>query len=100
MDLSRGLVPTILCAIVTLMQILAAMRLYSSIRSQKTKLPLSQLIFDIGAVVFLTGMQILLVRSVIRSYWGDSLASTLVIIGIMAVVLAVLLNVINLWRRV
>lgn len=99
MDWNRAWVPVVLCGIVMLMQVLLVVRLYASSRVRKPKTPPQEVIFDAGGLIFLTGIQALLVRSAFKSYRGDSWISTLIIIGMSAVVLGVLINLLNFRRK-
>jgi len=99
MDWNRAWVPVTLCGVVFLMQAVLVFRLYASGRARAPKKPMQEVIFDAGGLIFLTGIQALLIRSLFKSYVGDSWISTLIIIGIVVVVLGVLINLLTFRRK-
>lgn len=92
-------IPSALCAVVTAFQVCVVVRLVASLRSRARRSAPQEFIFDVGALVFLTGMQALLVHSILKSYVRTSWISGLIIAGIVIVVCAISLNVVSLARK-
>jgi|SRR5215472_668170 len=96
--LMKRLIPIILCVVVAGLQLQLLRRLSTWSRTSATASK-QELLFDIGAFIFLTAIQALLLRSFLQLTSGSTWIAVLIMAGIAIVVIAISFNVATLVQR-
>jgi hypothetical protein len=91
------LVPILLCVVTAILQVRLVIHCKTLLRSPAASR--LEYLFDLGAFIFLVGIQGLLLRSFLRTATGGRWIAVLLMSGIAIVVVAVSANIAGLLRR-
>lgn len=98
MDRLGRFIPIFLCVLVAMLQLRLAVHCKEFSRSRPTGSS-QKFLFDVGAFIFLTGIQALLLRSFLGLRSGDTWIAVVLMSGIAIVIAAISLNLGSLLRR-
>lgn len=98
MDRTGRFVPIILCIIVAVLQLRLAVHCTTLVRSWEDRSK-QEVLFDLGAFIFLMGIQALLLRSFLGLTSGNGWIALALISGMAIVLLGISLNIVSLLRR-
>ena len=91
------LVPILLCVVTVILQVRLAIHCKTLLRSPAAGR--LECLFDLGAFIFLVGIQALLLRSFLKTGSGSRWIAVLLMSGIAIVVVAVSTNIAGILRR-
>lgn len=98
MDRIGRFVPVVLCVIVAVLQLRLAVHFTALLRSWGTGSK-QEFLFDVGAFIFLIGIQALLLRSFLGLPPRNGWIVVVIMLGMAIVILGISTNVVSLLRR-